>query len=550
MQFDAVDWIESDPAPVLLVTTDGGIVAANRAVSRMLRATPADLQGRSLPELLRDEKEATRTYLKLCARSRESLPGTFSWALGDGGIVEMRVEGRVLRPRSDSDAAVIFLACHLKDDAAEQFLLLNQKITALSREITLRRRMEEERDLLLSSERAARNEAERIGRMKDEFLATLSHELRTPLNAILGWTQILRLDAATAADIAEGLEVIERNTRVQAKLIEDLLDVSRIISGKVRLDVQRIDVSSVLEAAIQSVRPTCDSKGIRLHQVLDSIGGMVMGDPNRLQQVFWNLLSNAVKFTSREGKIQVLLERVNSHIEVAVIDSGIGIAPEFLPHVFERFRQADSSTTRQYGGLGLGLAISRHLVELHGGTIRAKSPGIGHGTSMIVSLPVTALHDAHESPLGEDSAPKSQTDSQCPPDMAGLTVLAVDDEPDSLAMVAKVLESCGCTVLTAANVADALGLLRSARPDVLVTDIGMPGQDGYALIKEVRSLPLAAGGKTPAVALTAFARSEDRRRVIMAGFQMHLAKPAERDELIAVVASVAGLTMGPTRNDG
>ena len=379
--------------------------------------------------------------------------------------------------------------------------------------------------------------------MKDEFLATLSHELRTPLNAILGWTQILRLSPPTAHDLDDGLAIIERNTRVQARLIEDLLDMSRIISGKLRLQVQRVELSAVLETAIESLIPGFDAKRIRVQKVIDSVGGVVMGDPQRLQQVFWNLLSNAMKFTPKGGRVQVLLERVNSHVEVSVIDTGEGIRQEFLPHVFDRFQQADSSTTRHYGGLGLGLAIVRHLVELHGGMVRAKSSGEGEGATFIVSLPIIILQDDQVTVKESYRNASGKSETECPPSMAGLTVLVVDDEPDSLAMVARVLTTCGCNVLTAPNAADAFAILKNERPNVLVSDIGMPTEDGYALLKRIRALPANEGGSTPAVALTAFARSEDRRRAILGGFQMHIPKPAESAELIAVVACVAGLTM-------
>ncbi|HYE20623.1 MAG TPA: ATP-binding protein [Tepidisphaeraceae bacterium] len=400
-----------------------------------------------------------------------------------------------------------------------------------------------EREQLLAAERAARAEAERVSLMKDEFLATLSHELRTPLNAILGWAQILRSDGGLDDNVAEGLDVIERNARVQTQLIEDLLDMSRIISGKIRLDVQRVDLQDVVKAAVASVRHSADQKGIRLQVVLDPLAGPVRGDPNRLQQCFWNLLSNAIKFTPKGGKVQVGLERVNSHLEVCVTDDGQGIRPEFLPHVFERFRQADSSSTRRHGGLGLGLSIVKNLVELHGGKVRAKSPGEGQGSTFCIELPVVVLHPPDDAagrrhPRVPSPSPAAAGAADHPP-LDGITVLAVDDEPDARNLIKRVLEDCGARVLLAASAAEGLEVVKRDRPDMIVSDIGMPDEDGYAFIRQVRALPPDAGGRTPAAALTAFARSEDRTRALRAGYQSHVSKPVEPTELTAVVASLA-----------
>ncbi len=399
---------------------------------------------------------------------------------------------------------------------------------------------------LLASERAARAEAERTSHVKDEFLATLSHELRTPLNAILGWTQVLRGDPANPEDTEQGLLTIERNARAQNQIIEDLLDMSRIISGKVRLDVQRIDLAQVVEAAVETVRPAADAKGIRLQPVIDPQARTVSGDPNRLQQVFWNLLSNAIKFTPKGGRVQVLLERVHSHLEVNVIDSGEGIAAEFLPHVFDRFRQADASTTRRHGGLGLGLAIVKQLVELHGGSVHVDSAGAGQGTVFRVMLPLTAIQPDPEPAQEERRHPRSGLAPVSIPAeflrLDGISVLVVDDEPDARALVKRLLEDRQASVRTAGSVAEAMNLFRAAPPDVLVSDIGMPEEDGFALIRQVRALDRDRGGTTPAIALTAYARSEDRLKVILAGFQMHMAKPVEALELLAQVASLAGRT--------
>ena len=410
------------------------------------------------------------------------------------------------------------------------------------------KQLQEQNLHLLESERAARTEAERTSRLKDEFLATLSHELRTPLNAILGWTQVLRDGHADAEDLAHGLGTIERNARAQTQIIEDLLEMSRIISGKVRLDVQRIDLAPVVQASIDTVLPAAEAKGVRLQVVLDPAARPVSGDPSRLQQVFWNLLSNAIKFTPRGGRVQVVLERVNSHLEVSVIDTGEGIAPEFLPLVFDRFRQADASTTRRHGGLGLGLAIVKQLVELHGGSVQVSSAGLGQGATFRVLLPLTVLSPSADSQEAERRHPRADASSLPVPserlNLDGVKVLVVDDEPDARGLVKRLLEDRQATVRTAGSAAEAFDLLRSERPDVLVSDLGMPDEDGFSLIRRVRALGPEQGGSIPAIALTAYARSEDRLKTIMAGFQTHVAKPVDAVELLALVASLAGRTGG------
>ncbi|MHB8745607.1 MAG: PAS domain S-box protein [Gammaproteobacteria bacterium] len=400
-----------------------------------------------------------------------------------------------------------------------------------------------EREQLLANERAARAEAVRIGAMKDEFLANLSHELRTPLSAILGWAQVLRRGVKDTSDLNNGLDVIERNARMQAQLIEDLLDMSRIASGKVRLDIQPVVPIAFIEAAVETVRPAAEAKGIRLEKLLDPNAGPVPGDPHRLQQVVWNLLANAIKFTPRDGKVQIVLERVNSHLELRVADTGVGIKPEFLGHVFERFQQADASATRKYGGLGLGLAIVKNLVELHGGTVRVESPGEGRGTTFIVHLPLMVVHSG--------SRREERTHPSTPPflpsgfknlDLSGVKILVVDDERDARDLIRRVLADCDADVFTAANAHDGILLIEKERPHVLVSDIGMPDVDGFEFLKRVRALGGERGGKVPAIALTAFARSEDRTRALHAGYLVHVSKPVEPSELIATVASIAGRT--------
>jgi PAS domain S-box-containing protein len=389
----------------------------------------------------------------------------------------------------------------------------------------------------------AREQAEAANRAKDEFLATVSHELRTPLNAILGWAQLLQNDGVSPERQSRGLETIVRNARLQSQLIDDLLDVSRIISGKMRLDVRPTELVPVIDAALEAVRPAAEAKQIALRRVLDPLAGPVMGDPARMQQVVWNLLANAVKFTPKGGTAEVRLEQVNSHVEIVVADNGAGISPAFLPHVFDRFRQLDGSTTRQHGGLGLGLAIVRHLVELHGGTVRVKSPGEGRGSTFVVTLPVSVAHMTPAAGVRIHPRAEAGEKDPCQTDpelnLKGIRVLVVDDEADARETLREILEHCNAEVLTAGSAEEALEVLPRWRPDVLLSDIGMPEEDGYSLIRRIRELPMEKGGHTPAAALTAFARGEDRRRALRAGFQMHVAKPVEVQELAAVVASLA-----------
>jgi PAS domain S-box-containing protein len=397
-----------------------------------------------------------------------------------------------------------------------------------------------ERKRLLESERAARSEAERVNRMKDEFLATLSHELRTPLNAVLGWATTLRMGSPRTQELAQGLEAIERNARIQAQIINDLLDMSSIISGKVRLDVQRIDLPTILTEAIETVRSAASAKGVRLQTVIDPLNAPVSGDPNRLQQIFWNLLNNAIKFTPKGGRVQVLLERVESHVEISIIDTGEGIAPEFLPYIFDRFEQADSSTTRRHSGLGLGLAIVKDLVELHGGGVHAKSGGVGKGATFITSLPLTVVHPLPVELEREHPQSKPQDIPVVPEiSLKDVNVLVIDDEADACNLLKLLLESAGASVHLAQSADEGIEQLITKSVDVLICDIGMPEMDGYALIRRVRTLDDPQKSEVAAVALTAYARLEDRTQAIRAGFQNHLPKPVEPAELLEVVHSLA-----------
>ncbi|HLL75951.1 MAG TPA: hybrid sensor histidine kinase/response regulator [Pyrinomonadaceae bacterium] len=388
----------------------------------------------------------------------------------------------------------------------------------------------------------AKREAEEATRAKDEFLAVVSHELRTPLTAILGWARMLQTGKLDEATAARALGAIERNAESQNQLIGDLLDFSRIISGKVRLDVGRVELAPLVEAAIDVVSPAADAKGIRLQSVLDPKAGPVSGDPERLQQVFWNLLSNAVKFTPRSGRVQVRLARVNSSVEVAVSDTGSGISPEFLPYVFERFRQADQQTTRRQAGLGLGMAITKHLVELHGGTIRAESPGEGLGATFVLRLPVMIVHTADapsDAAAGRLHVPAEEHARAAElVRLDGIHVLVVDDEPDARELLTTILRQAGAEATAAAGVADALDKLQKVKPDLLVSDIEMAHEDGYSLIRKVRALDSDRVRRIPAIALTAHARPSDRLRALSEGYHMHIPKPVEPAELVLAIANL------------
>lgn len=405
------------------------------------------------------------------------------------------------------------------------------------REILAARRRAEQ---ATEAERHLREQAEQASRVKDEFLALVSHELRTPLNAILGWAQVLRQMRKQDAEVLDCLSVIERNTRVQVQLVEDLLDMGRITSGKMRLDVQRVELASVIVASLETARPAADAKSIRLQNVLDS-SVVVSGDPSRLQQIFWNLLANAIKFTPKGGFVRVVMERVNSHIEVSVIDSGQGMKPEFLAHAFDRFRQSDSQQTRKTTGLGLGLSLVKHLVEMHGGSITAHSEGEGKGSTFAVHLPVLVIDAGDETAERFHPRPAISNDPLAIDgiSLAKVKVLVVDDERDAREMIRRLLTRQGAEVATVGSAAEALAEVQRFQPQVLVSDIEMPGEDGYELIRKVRMLGNGLSA-TKAIALTAMSRMEDRTRAMLAGYQMHLSKPIEPSELVVTIASLAG----------
>jgi PAS domain S-box-containing protein len=541
------EFVEVLPEPSFLLTSDGELLYVNGPAAALIGAEASSLVGTRIHDLSPDSPDAIEQYLRASASSRELIAGTLRLRGKDGNVLNVHCHACRSPAHPDGSLGAVFLRCHAVNELdVDQFAQMSHTIAALSREVVERKIAEQQLDEALHVEREARMDAERAGRMNDEFLATLSHQLRNPLDAILGWSTLLA-SKAHDADVSEGIAVIARNARLQKQLIEELLDRSRIIAGKVRLDVQRVDIGAVIAAAIAAVRPTADAKGVRILSTLDPLAGPVKGDPTRLQQIVWELLRNAVKFTQSSGRVQVSLERVNSHLEIVVSDSGQGIEPDQLPHIFDRLRENEAAIARSYSGHGLGLAIVKNLVELHGGTVRAKSPGVGEGSTFIVALPLILLHlngtnGERVHPATPSRASGAINEVQ---DLTNVDILVVDDEPDARDLLQRLLEGNGATVRTAGSAKEALDVFAASPPDLLISDIGMPMMDGYALIKRVREKSKAEGGEIPAVALTAFARSEDRMRAMIAGYNLHLAKPIEPTELIVAVASLAGRTGRP-----
>jgi signal transduction histidine kinase len=437
---------------------------------------------------------------------------------------------RETRQRQSEEAQIRERWCELTADPVLDDRGDFQGAVLIVNDITERKRSEAEKADLLAREQAARAEAEAANRLKDEFLATLSHELRTPLHAILGWAHVLRSAWPDPATFQRAVDTIERNARSQEQLVSDVLDVSRIVSGKLRLDLQPVDMATVVDAALAAMGPTADAKGVRLEHKLDRGAGQVLGDRDRLQQVAWNLLSNAIKFTPTGGRVAVLLKPVGEELVLAVQDSGSGIDPDLLPHVFERFRQGDSSTTRAHGGLGLGLAIVQDLVELHGGTVRAESLGEGMGATFIVRLPVTR---------GPRRIVRTAPAPMHGLRLAGSRVLVVDDDADSRDVLKAVLESAGAEVVTTESAEETRRLFAHAHPNLLIADIGMPEEDGYSLIASIREMESGIS-HVPAIALTARTRPEDVEQALAAGYQLHLAKPVDSRQLVESIASLVG----------
>jgi PAS domain S-box-containing protein len=510
-----------DSSDDAIISTDlhGTMTSWNRGAERIFGYTAAEAIGRPIMMLLpHDRMPEEATILETLVRGERIDHFETERITKDGRRIHVSLS---LSPIKDRSGHVVGGA-------------------KIARDISFRRLAEQQREQAFTQEHHGRTLAEAANRAKDAFLAVVSHELRSPLSPILSWSRLLRMKVLDEAKSARALETIERSARTQAQLIDDLLDLSRIVAGKLRLQVGPVELASVVEQAIEVARPAADAKQIRLQTILDTEAGVISGDPGRLQQVVWNLLSNAVKFTPKGGRIQITVERINSHVEIVVSDTGQGIPTEFLAHPFERFEQAQSGTTRSHGGLGLGLAIVRHIVELHGGTVFAESAGEGQGATFTVKLPRTIfMRTAGESErrhptLGALPEPGAL------PSVYGLRALVVDDEPDSNEVVSTVLGAAGAEVRVAASAAEGLEQLKQWTPDVIVSDIGMSHEDGYMFLAKLHALPGEAA-HIPVVALTAYATTDDRVRIFSAGFRAHVVKPMDPLELVAVVANVAGL---------
>jgi PAS domain S-box-containing protein len=508
---------------VIATDTQGCITFMNSITESLTGWSQQEAEGKPLTEVFRI----------INAETRQPAEDPVTRVLQEGKVAGLANHTRLIardgteRPIDDSAAPI----------QSEGKLI---GVVLIFRDVTERNRHEEARLQLLAGERAAREQAEAASRSKDEFVAMISHELRSPLNSILGWAHLLRTAKLDPAETARAVEVIESNARAQARLIEDLLDISRAITGKLNLNIRPVDPAQSIQAAIESIRPAADAKSLQLEVHLEPKATWVSGDANRLQQIVWNLLSNAVKFTPRYGRIDVRAERIDSHVQITVSDSGMGISREFLPFVFERFSQANTTSERKYGGLGLGLSIVRHLVELHGGTVCGVSPGEGQGASFTVTLPVRVVRgeiSETESAVTSAKDASSLTEAIL---LEGLRVMIVDDEAETRELLTIVLTRRGAEIRACSSAAEALEAIKQWRPSVLVSDIGMPGEDGFALIKKLRALEAEPGRNIPAVALTAYARSDDRLRALAAGFQIHVPKPVDAAELMLVIASLAG----------
>ncbi|MDB6011280.1 MAG: sensor hybrid histidine kinase [Gammaproteobacteria bacterium] len=527
--------VMSSEDAIVSKTLDGIVTAWNNAAERLFGFSAAEMIGESITRIIPKELQHEEVAILAKLRAGERIERYETVRMHkDGQKLDISL---TVSPIRDSAGTIVGAAKMAHDITARR----RAERELLEREAQLSK-LSAERESILESERAARSEAERLGRMKDEFLATLSHELRTPLHAIQGWATLLRERRAKPEDFDRGLETIERNVRIQVQIVNDLLDMSRIISGKIHLEVQPLYLHDIVSHSLDAVRQSALAKEIRIQPLLDTRIGLVRGDPSRLQQVLWNLLSNAIKFTPKAGRVQVVLERVNSHAEISVEDTGIGIRPEFLPHVFDRFRQADPSTTRQHGGLGLGLSIVKNLVELHGGTVRVKSSGENQGTTFIVALPISHVRADERYPSHPQAAAPNPLDLMELPTLSNVRILVVDDESDGRAFIARILEDRGASVTCASSGQEALEALSRNHFDLLLSDIGMPDMDGFELIRRVRALDKSRTGPIPVMAITAYARAEDRQRSLLAGFHMHLAKPIEARELIASIAGLIHLS--------
>jgi PAS domain S-box-containing protein len=515
--------VDSSDDAIISKTLDGVVTSWNQAAERMFGWTEDEAVGQRITLIIPEERLSEEDDVLARLRRGERI--------NHFETVRRTKDGRLLD---------VSLTVSPIRNAAGRVVGASK----IARDISERRAFERIRQVLLEHEQEARAEAEALSRSKDQFLATLSHELRTPLNAIYGWARMLDAGQLDAKSTRHATQAILRNAAVQVQLIEDLFDVSRVITGNMRLDVQPLNVSVVLEAALDTVRPAATTKRIRLESVLDPRAGPIMGDPGRLQQVAWNLLMNAVKFTPNEGRVQLHLRRANSHIEIAVSDTGEGIAPDQLPHVFERFRQADAGPTRRHTGLGIGLALAKYLVELHGGTVTAESAGLGLGATFTVKLPMSVVQYPPTPPPQRGEAEQSVRSQEGgkPVSLRDLRVLVVDDDAEGRELAGLVLVNAGAEARTVSSSAEAMAMFEEWLPDVLITDLEMPEEDGFNLLRRARRATMLRGRRLPALALTAYGRPEDRVRILAAGFNMHLAKPADPTELVLAVASLSGRT--------
>lgn len=512
--------VESADDPIIGKTLDGIVTTWNRGAEIVFGYKAEEIIGRPIVLLIPPDRadEEARILERLC-RGEQIEHYETQRVRKDGRILDVSLS---VSPIRDKSGRVI-------------------GASKIARDITERKRVEAREREALREAQLAREQAEAANRAKDEFIATVSHELRTPLTAVMGWIRMLAAGKLDAEQQKKAIDVIDRNVRAQAQLIEDLLDISRITSGKLRIEVKPVELSAVINAAVEAIRPAADAKNIRIQTVLDSTTGPVSGDFDRLQQVMWNLLSNAIKFTPKGGRVQVELTRPNSHVEISVHDTGVGIEADSLPYVFNRFSQADSSITRSFGGLGMGLAIAKSIVEVHGGTIAASSPGKGKGATFTVKLAVNPVHRRAPRKVLPEAEPASTQLGDMPKELQGLSVLFVDDEADTCDMLRILFERAGAVVKCALSADEALQIMESWKPDILVSDLGMPEIDGYELIRRVRARRDARWNKIPAVALTALARVDDRVKALSAGYQMHVSKPVEPVEILNVVASLASL---------
>jgi PAS domain S-box-containing protein len=518
-QFYLAAIVESAADAIIGKTLDGIVTSWNKAAETLFGYTASEMIGRPITILIPPENPDEEPRIMDRIRRGERIEHYETRRVRkDGSTVEVAL---TVSPILNHTGAIIGASKIVTD-------------------ITDRKGFEQRQQEALNEAREARKQAEVANRIKDEFLATISHELRTPLTSVLGWVRMLRAGNLDRETTFKAMEVIDRNVRFQAQLIEDLLDISRITMGKLRLDVRPVQPAAIINAAVEALQLAADARQIRIQTVLDSHAGPVSGDFERLQQVVWNLLSNAIKFTPKRGRVQIVLERINSHIEIRVSDTGRGFKPDFAHRIFERFTQADAITTRTHGGLGMGLAIAKAIVELHGGSITSYSDGEGTGATFTVNLPVMPV--TREAPQEGRIHPRAWTEIslECPPEVSGLKILVVDDDADTCEMIRTVLARCGGVVETATNPDVAFDLFRTRTPQLMICDIGMPEVDGYELIRRIRDSERPGSKRVPAVALTAFARIEDRVRALAAGFQMHVAKPVEPAELLTIVASLSG----------